>query len=90
MNPESNPADFTVDQVTKYLATADAAEAERVKALEADGKARRGVLDYVPDADDVEPDEDGYTRVPVPTDQAYVPGEPIPETSEAEDAALEV
>lgn len=74
---EHDPADFTVDQVTLAMAK-DPEVVEFVKELEAEGKARKGILDWAPTVADVEPDEDGYTRVPVPEDQAYVPGEPAP------------
>lgn len=42
---ESDPKDFTVDQVNEHLATADQAERERVLALETgpEGKDRVGV-----------------------------------------------
>lgn len=42
---ESNPADFTVDQVNAHLASADQAERDRVLALESgtDGKDRSTV-----------------------------------------------
>lgn len=39
-----NPADYTVDAVNEYLATADDAERERVLELEAAGDARKGIL----------------------------------------------
>lgn len=75
---EHDPADFTVDQVTAFLATASAEDTGVVKAAEgAEGaKNRKGILEYqVPASADREPDEDGYTRVPV--DNAYQPGEPV-------------
>lgn len=65
MNPESDPADFTVDEVTAYLATASPDEFARVQDAERSGKARKGVLDYTQadtDPEALEPDEDGYTR----------------------------
>jgi hypothetical protein len=43
-----NPEVATVEQVGAYLAQADDAERERVKAVERDGKARKGVLEWEP------------------------------------------
>lgn len=68
MEAGDNPADFTVDQVTAHLTTADPAEFARVKAAEstdAGGKGRKGVLDYTQEGTDpeaLEPSADGYTR----------------------------
>ena len=72
---DQDPADFTVDQVTAFLATADAETTGRVKALEDAGKQRVGIMTYTPSADDAKPDADGYSRVLV--EDAYQPGEPI-------------
>jgi hypothetical protein len=46
---ESDPADFTVDQVNAYLATADEAEQKRVLDAEASGKNRSTIK--APDGD---------------------------------------
>lgn len=72
-----DPSGYTVTQVTDYLATASAEDAATVKTAEGapGAKNRRGILEYAPAADQVEADEDGYTRVLV--DDAYQPGEPI-------------
>lgn len=43
---DSDPADFTSDQVLAYLATADEAERTRVLEAEAEGKQRKGVLAF--------------------------------------------
>jgi len=80
---DQDPADFTVAEVTDFLATADAETLGRVKALEDAGKQRTGIMSYVPSAEDVKADEDGYTRVPV--EDAYRPGEPIERDDDAED-----
>lgn len=40
-----DPAGYTVEEVTEYLATADAAEVHRVLAAERAGKARKSILD---------------------------------------------
>jgi hypothetical protein len=40
-----DPADHTVDEVKAYLESADDDEVDRVLALEADGKARKGLLE---------------------------------------------
>lgn len=72
-----NPADHTVAETQEHLASADGTEVQRVKDLEAAGSNRKGIMEWQPTASDVEPDEDGYTRVPVPESEAYVPGEPI-------------
>lgn len=75
-----DPTEHTVAEVTDYLATADEDERQRVQEAEAVGKDRLGIVNWTPTADQVEPDEDGYTRVPV-TD-AYQPGPPAPEGDE--------
>lgn len=81
-----DPADHTVVEVQKYLTGADADEFQRVVELEREGKGRTGVLEFVPEpvaqAAAAEADEDGYVRVPVP--DAYQPGEPLPESDDAE------
>jgi hypothetical protein len=41
-----DPADHTVDEVTDYLDTADAAEIDRVKEAEKTGKNRTTILNY--------------------------------------------
>lgn len=74
---EFDPNAHTVTETQDYLASADADERERVQALEAEGQARKGIVEWVPSADQVEPDEDGYTRVPVAEADAYKPGEPV-------------
>lgn len=79
---DQDPADFTVDEVNKYLATADAETAGAVKAQEDAGKGRTGIMSFTPTAGKVKPDEDGYTRVLV--EDAYQPGEPL-EVPEPED-----
>lgn len=84
MTEQFDPTAHTVAETQDYLADADAAERERVQAAEAEGQARKGIVEWVPSADQVEPDEDGYTRVPVAAEDAYVPGEPI-ETEDADD-----
>lgn len=40
-----DPNDYTVDQVNEYLATADETETQRVLAAEAEGQARKGILE---------------------------------------------
>lgn len=47
--PESDPADFTVDQVNAYLAGLDGddAEVQRVLAAEKDGKDRKGITEAI-------------------------------------------
>lgn len=40
-----DPADFTVDEVNTYLADADDAEVARVLKAEADGQARKGIVE---------------------------------------------
>lgn len=72
---DQDPADFTVDQVTAFLVTADAETTGTVKALEDAGKQRVGIMTYTPTAHDVKPDADGYSRVLV--EDAYQPGAPI-------------
>ena len=60
-----DPADHTVEDVTAYLSTASADEFARVQALEADGKARKGVLEFTQasvDPEALEASPDGYTR----------------------------
>lgn len=44
-----NPADNNVADVTKYLASADKNERDRVLALEQTGKARQGILGWTPE-----------------------------------------
>lgn len=70
-----NPDDHTVAEVQKYLATADAQEAATVKAMEASGQNRKGILEFQPDPQDVPASPDGYTRVPVA--EPYQMGTPI-------------
>lgn len=74
---ENDPAEFTVDAVVKFLATAPVEDVARVLAAEGAGKARKGITGYTPVAEHVPADEDGYTRVLV--EDAYQPGEPVPE-----------
>lgn len=85
--PLYDPADYTVAEVQDYLAGADPQEFARVQAAEAAGKNRVGITGYAPSVEDLKPSEDGYTRVPVPEDQAYVPGAPIEDDTDAEDDA---
>jgi hypothetical protein len=44
MQAGNDPGDFTPEQVSAFLTTADDAERERVLAAERDGKNRAGVL----------------------------------------------
>lgn len=61
---ESDPADFTVDEVAAYLATASDDEVARVRALEGQGKNRKGITEASkPRAP--KDGSDGYTRVVV-------------------------
>lgn len=39
-----NPAEHSVEEVAAYLAEADEAEQDRVRALELDGKARKSIV----------------------------------------------
>lgn len=80
--PQNDPSTASVDEVTAYLAKAEPAEVERVKALEAapDGKNRKGIVEWAPSASTAKPDEDGYTRRLV--EDAYRPGEPVGDTQE--------
>lgn len=82
---DQDPADFTVDQVTAFLATASAEDTVTVKAAEgAEGaKGRKGILDYQAPVGDGKPDADGYTRVLV--EDAYQPGEPIESDEDTDD-----
>lgn len=82
MTEQFDPSAHTVAETQDYLASADADERERVQSAEADGQNRKGIVEWAPTADQVEPDEDGYTRVPV---DAYVPGEPVPVEDDADD-----
>lgn len=75
MTDTYNPDDHTVAEVQDYLASADAAEAARVKAMEDTGQKRKGILEFQPDPADVPPSPDGYTRVPVA--EPYKAGKPI-------------
>ena len=86
MTEQFDPTTHTVAETQDYLASADADERQRVQDAEAAGQGRKGIVEWVPSADQVEPSEDGYTRVPVPEDQAYRPGEPV----EREDGTQEV
>lgn len=43
-----DPDAATVEQVAAYLAQADEVERERVQAVERDGKARKGILEWQP------------------------------------------
>jgi hypothetical protein len=71
----TDPAESTVDEVTTALAVMSPEDVEKIKAQEAEGKARKGILDWAPTAGTVKADEDGYSRVLV--EDAYQPGEPI-------------
>lgn len=69
----SDPADFTVDDVVAALASADESERQRVLDLEADGKARKGILESEPPAPPTAPTpetlaalNDGDTSPPEP------------------------
>jgi len=87
MTDQFDPSAHTVAETQEHLAKADTTERERVQALEAEGANRKGIVEWMPTADDVEPDADGYTRVPV---DAYQPGEPIERDDEGEDSDTEV
>lgn len=79
-----DPANHNLAEVRAHLAAADTEELERVKALEAGAdQPRKGVLEFTPSVAAIEPDEDGYTRVPV--ESPYQPGTPI-EAPEGDDA----
>lgn len=85
MTSEYDPRDHTVSEVQDYLKTADPEEFLRVLVAEESGQARKGVLEFTVPLDavaDLEPDEDGYTRVPVP--DAYQPGSPLEEPENTE------
>jgi hypothetical protein len=71
--PDEDPADFTVDQVSAFLATADAETFSRVQAREAEGKNRTGITGVTKPRVALD-GGDGYTRVPV---EAYRPGTPL-------------
>ena len=81
---DKDPADFTVDEVTAFLATASPEDTATVQGAEGaeGGKARKGILEFVADPEAVNPSEDGYTRAPVPEDQAYVPGPTLDDNQE--------
>lgn len=50
-----DPAEHNVDAVLEHLAKADQAEAARVLEVEAQGKGRKGVLEWVPPEPEVPP-----------------------------------
>lgn len=75
MTDAYNPDEHTVPEVQDYLATADAQEAARVKAMEDTGQKRKGILEFQPNPEDVPASADGYTRVPVA--EPYRPGKRI-------------
>lgn len=79
-----DPSTHTVTETVAYLEGADSAERQRVQDAEAAGSNRVGIVGWTPSVDDLQPDDDGYTRVPVPEDQAYVPGEPVKDTADTE------
>jgi hypothetical protein len=85
-----NPADHTVAETQEYLATADGTEVQRVKDAEAAGANRKGIMEWEPAPSAYQPDDDGYTRIPVPEDEAYPPGDPLPEDDQDEDTDDEV
>lgn len=62
-----DPDKHTVAEVQAHLDGADADEFTRVVEAEAGGQARKGILGYAqdPETAQVEPDEDGYTRIVV-------------------------
>lgn len=61
-----NPTAYTVPEVVEYLASADAAEVERVKAAEKEGKDRVGVMEWEPPLDAQDDGETVTLRVSAP------------------------
>lgn len=64
MKAGDDPADFTVDQVNAYLATADDDEKTRVLAAEQEGEARKGILEGSAAKDDDTPADDTADATP--------------------------
>lgn len=56
MKAGDNPDDFTVDQVTAFLATADDAEKARVIEAEKHGQGRKGIVGEDEPAPEAEPE----------------------------------
>lgn len=65
-----DPAGHDVEEVVEYLATVDDAEVERVKAVEAAGKNRKGIASWQPDPDpsDVTGETPTTPTTPTPTE----------------------
>lgn len=78
MTEQTQPYDpdaYKVDEVRDYLKAATADEVGRVKAAEAEGQNRKGIMDWAPDKPSTTKDGgDGYDRVPV--DDPYPAGTP--------------
>lgn len=69
-----DPADHTVAEVTEFLAHATPEQVEAVQALEEDGKARTGILNWEPKPHVSKDGSDGYERVEY---DPYEPGQPV-------------
>ena len=65
--PESDPADYTVEEVNEYLATAEADEVERVLLAESEGKARTTIQGPGPNEDESTDDASDEPAAPVDT-----------------------